>query len=262
MQVERLYPKEQILELYLNQVYYGNQAYGVEAAALSYFGKHAKDHQPRRSLAAGGPGAAPDRYDPVQNPKAALARQSDVLDVMVRYELATQEEADAAREQASKFTYRMSETQIRSPHFAFFVKERLQQRVNPEVLRNGLQVITTIDLEMQDQAQEIVRRRVDSIKWQHVNNAALVAINPRTGEILAMVGSIDYTDPMFGEVNVATALRQPGSSFKPFTYATAFASKRGRRPPAWSTSLSPAPINHDRTGRYVPATTTRSGTAR
>ena len=253
VQVERLYPKEQILELYLNQVYYGNQAYGVEAAALSYFGKHAKDLNLAEASLLAGLVQLPSRYDPVQNPKAALARQSDVLDVMVRYELATQEEADAAREQASRFTYRMSETQIRSPHFAFFVKEQLQQRVNPEVLRNGLQVITTIDLEMQDRAQEIVRRRVDSIKWQRVNNGSLVAINPRTGEILAMVGSYDYYNQAIdGQVNVATALRQPGSSFKAFTYATAFASKR------WSpaSTVVDQPISRpdqtSRTGRYVP----------
>jgi 1A family penicillin-binding protein len=253
VQVERLYHKEQILELYLNQVYYGNQAYGVEAAALSYFGKHAKDLNLAEASLLAGLVQLPSRYDPVQNPKAALARQSDVLDVMVRYELATQEEADAAREQASKFTYRMSETQIRSPHFAFFVKEQLQQRVNPEVLRNGLQVITTIDLEMQDRAQEIVRRRVDSIKWQRVNNGSLVAINPRTGEILAMVGSYDYYNQAIdGQVNVATALRQPGSSFKAFTYATAFASKR------WSpaSTVVDQPISRpdqtSRTGRYVP----------
>ena len=253
VQVERLYPKEQILELYLNQVYYGNQAYGVEAAALSYFGKHAKDLNLAEASLLAGLVQLPSRYDPVQNPKAALARQSDVLDVMVRYELATQEEADAAREQASRFTYRMSETQIRSPHFAFFVKEQLQQRVNPEVLRNGLQVITTIDLEMQDRAQEIVRRRVDSIKWQQVNNGSLVAINPRTGEILAMVGSYDYYNQAIdGQVNVATALRQPGSSFKAFTYATAFASKR------WSpaSTVVDQPISRpdqtSRTGRYVP----------
>jgi 1A family penicillin-binding protein len=253
VQVERLYPKDQILELYLNQVYYGNQAYGVEAAALSYFGKHARDLNLAEASLLAGLVQAPSRYDPVLNPKAALARQSDVLDVMVRYDLATQEEADAAREQAAGFTYRQAETQIRVPHFAFFVKEQLQQRVNPEVLRNGLQVITTLDLEMQDRAQEIVRRRVDGLRSQQVNNGSLVAINPKTGEILALVGSYDYYNQRIdGQVNVATAMRQPGSSFKAFTYAAAFASKR------WSpaTTLVDQAISRpdltSRTGRYVP----------
>jgi len=253
VQVESVYPKEQILELYLNQVYYGNQAYGIEAAALSYFGKHARELNLAESSLLAGLVQLPSRYDPVVNPKAALARQSDVLDVMVRYEMVTEQEADAAREQAAAFTYRQSETQIRVPHFAFFVKEQLQQRVNPEVLRNGLQVITTLDLNMQDQAQDIVRRRVDSLKSQRVNNGSLVAINPKTGEILAMVGSYDYYNQAIdGQVNVATAMRQPGSSFKAFTYAAAFASKRWSPASTVVDQAISRPDQTSRTGRYVP----------
>ncbi len=199
VKVESVYPKDTILEMYLNTVYYGNQAYGIEAAALSYFGKHAKDLN--------------------------LAEASILV----------------------------SATQIAVPHFSFFVKDQLQQRINPDVLRGGLKVITTLDWEMQQKAQDIVRRRVDSIRFQRVNNGSMVAINPQTGEILAMVGSYDYYNRAIdGQVNVATALRQPGSSFKAFTYATAFGSKK------WSPAsvVSDVPIRRpdigSPTGFYQP----------
>jgi len=227
VKVESVYPKDQILEMYLNTVYYGNQSYGVEAASLSYFGKHAKDLDLAEAAVLAGLVQRPSVYDPVTNPKAALARQSDVLDNMVRYGMITPEEAEAAKEEAAGFTYRISETQIQLPHFAFFVRDQLQQQINPDILRSGLKVYTTVDWDMQAKAQDIVRRRVDAIRYQHVNNGSMVVINPKTGEILAMVGSYDYYNKAIdGQVNVATALRQPGSSFKAFTYATAFGSRR------------------------------------
>ncbi|MBI3973405.1 MAG: PBP1A family penicillin-binding protein [Chloroflexi bacterium] len=253
IRVESIYSKEQILEMYLNQVYYGNQAYGVEAAALSYFGKHAKDLNLAEASLLAGLVQRPSVYDPVNNPKAALNRQGDILDVMVRYDMISQEEADAAQRQAAGFTYRQQQTNIIAPHFAFFVKEQLQQRVNPEVVRSGLKVITTIDLDVQNRAQEIVARRVRELRYQRVNNGSLVAIDPKTGEILAMVGSADYyNQDIDGQVNVATARRQPGSSFKPFTYATVFAGKK------WvpSSTVADRPIQRpdpsSRTGFYRP----------
>ncbi len=233
IQVERRYSKDQILEMYLNEVYYGNQAYGVEAAAQAYFGKHASELDLAEATLLAGMVQAPSDYNPIDHPDAALQRQAEVLEVMVRYGMITPEEAEAARQEAAGFTYHPLETVLRAPHFSLYVKQLLQQQVNPEVLRNGLNVITTLDLDLQERAQAIVRRRVDEIRWQHVNNGALVALDPRTGEILAMVGSYDYNDKAIdGQVNVALAPRQPGSSFKAFTYTTAFA-----------------------TGKYVPATT-------
>lgn len=239
VQVDAIYPKDQILEMYLNQVYYGNQAYGVEAAALSYYGKHARDLTLAESSVLAGLVQLPSEYDPVTNSKASLARQSEVLDVMVRYNFVSPEEADEARRQAARFTYRQQETNIRTPHFAFFVKQELQAQINPDVLRSGLKVITTLDLELQDMGQEIVKQRVNQLRTQRVNNGSLVAINPQTGEILAMVGSYDYYNKAIdGQVNVSTALRQPGSSFKPFTYATALTSKKW----AASSSVQDSPI--------------------
>src|SRR5206468_1814624 len=116
----------------------------------------------------------------------------DVLDAMVRYGLATNEGAEDAKREAAGFTYRQQRTDIVAPHFAFYVKEQLQQRVNPDVLRGGLKVITTLDLDMQTQAQQIVAKRVRQLRGLLVNNGALLALDPKTGEILAMVGSADY----------------------------------------------------------------------
>ena len=268
VQVEQSYSKDQILEMYLNQVFYGNQSYGVEAAALSYFGKHARDLNLAEASLLAGLVQAPSEYDPLINSKAALRRQAEVLDVMVRYGMITPEDAAVASEQASHFTYRQQPTTLRAPHFAFYVKEQLQQQVNPQVLRNGLKVITTLDLGMQDTAQEIVARRVRQLAPQHVNNGSLVAINPRTGEILAMVGSADYFNQAIdGQVNVATALRQPGSSFKAFTYTTAFATKKYvpattvidqpiSRPDPGSKTGVYRPVNYD--GKFHGAVSLRS----
>jgi 1A family penicillin-binding protein len=253
VQVETLYPKDQVLEMYLNQVYYGNQAYGVEAAALSYFGKHAKDLNVAEASILAGLVQLPSRYDPVTNPRAALRRQAEVLDVMVRYNMISEEESDQAKRQAAEFKYRMQETRIAHPHFAFFVKDQLQQRVNPDILRGGLKVITTLDVEMQDLAQSIVQRRVRELRFQRVNNGSLVAVNPQTGEILAMVGSADYyNEDIDGKVNVATAQRQPGSSFKPFAYAAALATKKWT--PASTVTDQPIswPDPSARTGVYRP----------
>jgi 1A family penicillin-binding protein len=227
VQVDSLYPKDQVLEMYLNQVYYGNQTYGVEAAALSYFGKHAKDLDLAEASILAGLVQAPSQYDPVQNPRAALRRQADVLDAMVRLHAITSDQAKDARREAAEFTYRQQRTDIVAPHFAFYVKDQLQQRVNPDVLRGGLKVVTTLDLDMQTQGQQIVAKRVRQLRGLIVNNGALVALDPKTGGILAMVGSADYyNQDIDGQVNVATAPRQPGSSFKPITYATAFATKK------------------------------------
>jgi 1A family penicillin-binding protein len=270
-EVERLYSKDHILAIYLNQVYYGNQAYGVEAAAQSYFHKSAAELNLAEASLLAGLVQQPSRFDPVVNPAAALARQRQVLDAMVRHRLVTPEEAAAAAAEAAGFTFRAQQTPLQYAHFVFFAKERLLPWMGTEQARQGLKVITTLDVDLQERAQEIVRRRVDEIRWQHVNNGALVAINPRTGEILVMVGSYDYGDELIdGQVNVATALRQPGSSFKPFTYATAFASQRyfpasevvdeplNRRDPSSATGYY-RPVNYD--GRWHGTLTLRSALA-
>ncbi len=161
------------------------------------------------------------------NREAAFARQAQVLDAMARNGYISPEQAETAAQELKGATFRMQESHIRYPHFSFFAKEQLLKSMGPELVRNGLKVTTTLDVEMQDRAEAIVRRRIDEIRWQKVNNGALVALDPRSGQILTMVGSYDYYNKTIdGQVNVTTAPRQPGSSFKPFTYAAAFATKR------------------------------------
>jgi membrane peptidoglycan carboxypeptidase len=271
IQVERIYSKDEVLELYLNQVFYGNQSYGIEAAALSYFGKHASDLGLAEATILAGLVQAPSEYDPARNPRAALARQEEVLNVMVRHGLATRIESTAARAEAERFDYQRLQTRIVVPHFSFFARDQLVRRIDPEALRRGLRVITTIDLGMQDTAQGIVARRVENLRKQQVNNGALVAVDPRTGEILAMVGSADFEDPKIdGQVNVATSLRQPGSSFKPLAWAALFATRKYvpsttvldeelTRPDPGSPSGKYQPRNYD--GKFHGTVTLRSALA-
>ncbi|RME46270.1 MAG: glycosyl transferase, partial [Chloroflexi bacterium] len=226
----RRYPgregKDQILEWYLNTVYYGNLAYGVEAAAETYFGKHVQD----LSLAEAAMLAAIPQF-PAINPLAqddelrqeAKRRQELVLDQMYLQGYITAEEATQAKQQPLRYAPKRFE--IKAPHFVMYVRQLLEERYGTDLLfHGGLKVTTTIDLELQALAEEVARGHVRKLQAEQrdVTNAGLVAIDPRTGEILAMLGSLDFFDPdIDGQVNVTLAARQPGSAFKPFTYATA-----------------------------------------
>ncbi len=220
--LSRMYSKEQLLEFYLNQNNYGNHAYGVEAAAEAYFGRPAKDLTLAEcSLLAGLP-QAPSVYNPVVNRSAAKQRQREVLDAMVRRGMVEQDVADRAFE--TPLTIKRSETVLKAPHFVFYVLDELVKKFGADaVYKGGLRVRTTLDYGLQQNAEKIAQRQVESVKTHNVTDAAVVAINPKTGEIVTMLGSVDYeNDAIDGKFNVATARRQPGSSIKPMTYATAF----------------------------------------
>ncbi len=220
--------KDEILEMYLNQVFYGNQSYGVEAAAQSYFGKPAIKLDLGESAMIAGLPQSPSTYDPLHNLKAAKARQLEVLQAMVNQGYITQQQALAAYQEELKFADQR--TDIKAPHFVFYVRELLEKKYGPRFLyEGGLTIKTTLDLDMQDKAQEIIQQQLNKLpREKNVNNGALVAIDPRTGQILAMVGSRDYNQSfpdgtMDGKFNAATAPNlQPGSSWKPFEYAAAF----------------------------------------
>lgn len=221
MLVEGIYTKNQILEMYLNQVPYGSTAYGVESASELYFGKPAKDLTlGEASLLAGLP-AAPTRYSPFgTNPELAKDRQQTVLRLMVEDGFISQEEADKARQEELKYA---EITAPKAPHFALWLKEQLADKYGEAVVeKGGLRVTTTLDLDLQNFAQEAVAKEVAKLTKQKVGNGAVIVTRPKTGEILAMVGSKDYfaTDED-GKVNVVLAKRQPGSSIKPLNYALA-----------------------------------------
>ncbi len=230
-QVTRTYSKDKILEFYLNSIYYGNQSYGIEAASQTYFNKHADQLTlAEASLLAGLP-QAPALYDPCLDVRAALGRQQVVLNLMVDARSIAKPQADQAAADTDKLlksdAFKKRCTQgvaIKAPHFVVYVRELLEERYGPEIVyRGGLNVTTTLDLKMQKIAEEEARKQVLALKDQHVTNAALVAINPQTGEILALLGSADFFDEKIdGQVDVALSLRQPGSSIKPLNYVTAF----------------------------------------
>ena len=224
MELTRRYSKDQILEMYMNEIAYGNRAYGIEAAAQTYFGKPAKELTlPEAALLAGLP-QAPSLYDPYTNLPAAKDRQSYVLDQMVRTGAITAEQRDAAEEAPLKFVPASQSGPQEAPHFVTYVRQLVEQQFGTEALfREGLQITTSLDLDLQHVAEKSARDHIADIKARNATNAALVSIQPSTGEIEAMLGSVDFFDTKInGQVNVALSLRQPGSTLKPFTYVTAF----------------------------------------
>jgi len=229
-ELSQRYSKDEILERYLNEIYYGNVAYGVEAAAQTYFGKHVGELTVAEAAMLAGLPQAPAANDPLTNPRQARARQLEVLSLMVRHGyLPAPAAAVAEREELHLQTPRVG---IRAPHFAMYVRGLLETRYGRDQLYySGLQVYTTLDLDLQELAERLAREQLGKLREQGARNAALVAIDPRTGEILAMLGSADYwNDEIGGQVNMTLAERQPGSAVKPFTYLAAFA--RGKAAPA------------------------------
>ena len=221
--------KDDILQLYLNTVYYGNLSYGVEAASRAYFGKSVGELDLAECALLAGLPQAPAIYDPLVNPELAEERQATVLRLMAKAGYISAQEAQVAAHEPLSFA--ASPFPIQAPHFVMYVWELLRTQFGEaELSQGGLRVYTTLDLDLQNRALEIARHRVAQLSAplhgqppHHVSNAALVAIDPRTGEILAMLGSPDYFDPSIdGAVNVSLMPRQPGSAIKPLTYAAAF----------------------------------------
>ncbi len=231
LELERRYTKKEILTLYLNQIFYGRQAYGAETAAQTYFGKPATALTiPEAALLAGLP-QRPSRLDPL-DPKsfpAAKARQEVVLRAMRTHGYITDAQFDEALAAKLVFNQRGTiESDLQAPHFVHYVLEELTARYGKDVVEGGgLRVYTSLDYRLQRQAEEFTRQEValQQERGKNVNTAAMVAIDPNSGEILAMVGSPNYGDKaLSGEYNAVTGLpgRQPGSSFKLYVYATAF----------------------------------------
>jgi 1A family penicillin-binding protein len=220
--LSQMFSKDEILERYLNEINYGNLAYGVEAAARTYFGKPARELSlSEASLLAGLP-QAPADYDPFLNFRGAKERQAEVLGLMVRQGYITEETAEAALRHELKF--QPVRNDIKAPHFVMYVRDQLERKYGRSRLYTaGFRVYTTLDLNLQRQAEQVATEHIARIRDHNATNTSIVAINPNSGEILTMVGSVDYFDSeIAGQVNMATAMRQPGSTLKPFTYAAGF----------------------------------------
>ncbi|MDD5800016.1 MAG: transglycosylase domain-containing protein, partial [Coriobacteriales bacterium] len=220
IQMEKMYSKDQILMMYLNTIYYGHSAYGIEAASITYFNKDAKDLTLAEAALLAGLPQSPTYYDPTVNPEAAVTRRNTVLDRMLTAGDITQEEHDEA--QAEPLTLNEGTVMDATgtyPYFTDYVKTLLLQDFDQEtILKGGLKVYTTIDPDMQAAAEKAVTDRLNSIGNSKLQSA-LVAVDPSNGYIKAMVGGRDYSSNQY---NMATqAARQPGSSFKTFTLTAA-----------------------------------------
>jgi membrane peptidoglycan carboxypeptidase len=222
--------KQDILQMYLNEIYYGNLAYGIEAAAQTYFGAAAADLTLAQAALLAGLPQAPGDLDPYTNFAAAKQRQEFILDLMVDEGFIDNIAAQVAKAEALALAPLISAELdpttdvLKAPHFVLYVQHLLEQRYGPDALtRGGWQITTSLDLTLQEFSEQTAREWITVREAEHdVNNASVVVLKPATGEILAMVGSLDYFNTSIsGLVNVALQPRQPGSSIKPITYAAA-----------------------------------------
>lgn len=222
-EIERRYSKDKILEMYLNSVYFGEGAFGVEEAARTYFDKTAKDLTMSESTLLAGLVQSPSKYSPLTgNLDLAKKRQSFVLQQMVEQKEITESQKEEIFNQ--KLTFKSTPSSINStaPHFALMVKQELIDKYGEEnIARSGFKVKTSLDLEWQKFAEKTVAEQVKNLAGNRVSNGAVVVEDPKTGEIRALVGSKDWFNDEFGKFNVAISDRQPGSSFKPIVYAAA-----------------------------------------
>ena len=226
LEVERRYSKDEILQMYLNEVPYGGPAWGVGAASEMYFGKHVRDLNLAEAALLAGLPQSPSLYSPYgAYPENAKARQEYVLKLMVKHGFITPQEAEEAKNTPLNFLPPPG-TMIKAPHFVMYVKNKLVQEFGEKMAaQGGLRVWTTLDMNYQRIAEEEVRAQLERLAQAQAGagNAGLVAVDPRNGQILAMVGSRDYFDREHdGNVNVVLSPRQPGSSIKPIMYITAF----------------------------------------
>lgn len=250
---ERIYAKHEILQMYLNEVAYGGTAWGIEAATRMYFGKEAKDLTLSEAAFLAGLPASPTQYSPYgSNPQLAKQRQKEVLRRMVEDGYITQQEADKAF--GTELALLPATNHIKAGHMVMHVKNLLSDRYGPRVVsQGGLKIYTTLDLSLQEMVEKIVKEEVEKAQHLNVTNGAAMVTDPKTGQILAMVGSRAYNYKDFGNFNVTTATRQPGSAIKVITYASAF--KKGFSPgntildtpvvfrDEWGNSYSP--VNYD-----------------
>ncbi len=240
---ERIYSKDEILQMYLNEAPYGGPAWGIEAASQTYFNKKVSELTLAQSAFLAGLPASPTQFSPYgPNPDLAKIRQRWVLDRMVEDKYISKDQSE--RTYSQDLQIRPAVNNIKAPHFVMYVKDLLSQKYGPRVVsQGGLKIYTTLDLALQEQAEKIVSEEVAKLGALNVRNGAAMVTDAKSGQILAMVGSKDYHDPIFGSFNVTTALRQPGSSIKPITYAAAF--KMGYSP---GNTILDAPVTFKNAG--------------
>ncbi|HMB26263.1 MAG TPA: penicillin-binding protein [Patescibacteria group bacterium] len=228
--IEQVFSKDEILQMYLNEIPYGSVAYGIQSASQTFLNKDVQDLTLGETAVLAALPKAPTYYSPYgSHTEELFNRQAYVLNQMVENGYITEEQAKQAR--AEEIEFAIKKDSIKAPHFVMYVKEFLSEKFGSELVENGgLKVITTLDMDKQEIAEQAVVKGVEDRGEQYdFHNASLVSLDPRTGQILAMVGSKDYFDlENDGNVNVSLSLRQPGSSMKPLVYLAAF--KKGYTP--------------------------------
>ncbi|HSX28832.1 MAG TPA: transglycosylase domain-containing protein [Candidatus Saccharimonadales bacterium] len=247
-EIERRYSKNEILEMYLNSVYFGEGAFGIEDAAKTYFGVSAKDLSLEQASLLIGLIPAPSAYSPISG-DATLAkkRQVYVLGRMLQDGKITPIQQTNAEAAPLNYAPAAAQARLTAPHFALLVKDQLDKKYGEEkIARSGYKVKTTLNLDIQGRAETAVSKQIGKLQASKASNGSAVAIDPHTGELLALVGSTDWYNQTFGKVDMATATRQPGSSFKPIYYAAAIEQNE----------ISAATILHDKPtdfgGGYAP----------
>lgn len=249
IEIESMYKKDDILKMYLNEIPYGSNAYGVKVAAKTYFNKDVKDITLEEAAVLAALPQAPTYYSPYGNHKAdLLARKDLILTLMADQKYITKEQAEEAKKREIVFSNNPYGS-ITAPHFVMYVKEKLVEKYGEKMTNEGgLKVYTTLDIEKQKAAEEAITNNVSKFTRYGASNAALVSIEPKTGQILAMVGSRDFfNQDIDGNVNVATMARQPGSSFKPYAYATAW------KKDSWGPGSTLYDFKTDFGGGYIPS---------
>ncbi len=238
IEIERRYSKDEILEMYLNSVHFGEGVFGIEDAAQTYFGKHAKDLNLAEASMLAGIIPAPSIYSPISGDATkAKQRQTYVLRRMQEDGTITAAQKDEALAAALTYAPVKPTSAVKAPHFAEMVRQELVKKYGEEtVARSGYKVKTTLNLDYQQKAEDAVAAQVDRLASSSVSNGGVVIEDPKTGDVLAVIGSRDWNNEQFGKVNIATSSRQPGSSFKPIVYATGIEEK----------TLSAATILHDK----------------
>lgn len=215
---ENVFSKDEILELYLNQVPYGGAVYGIEEASQRYFEKPARELTLVEAAFLAGLPQAPTFYSPYNNPDLAKDRRNIVLKAMLEQKYIDKRAYGNVIKQP--LLVKPLRQEIKAPHFVFYVKSLLESRYNiNEIEEGGFKVTTTLDLDLQEKAEKILKEELEKVEDLNVSNGAILVTRPPTGEVLAMVGSVDYFASSSGAFNVTTALRQPGSSIKPINYA-------------------------------------------
>ncbi|MBI3889249.1 transglycosylase domain-containing protein [Candidatus Saccharibacteria bacterium] len=237
--IEQTYSKDQILDMYLNSAFFGGNSFGIEDAAVTYFGKKPADLTLGESAMLIGILPAPNAYSPLYgNMEYAKERQNTVLKRMLDNGVITEQEKDAALAEALPLQpVTALADSSKAPHYTEMVMKELYDKYGEEkVTRSGYQVTTTLDMNVQNQLQAAIDANMRTINRNGGSNASAVAIDPSTGEVRGLIGSYNWNDENFGKVNMVTTARQPGSSFKPIYYSQALADG----------TITPATILHDK----------------